>query len=50
MPAYGLDPNIYGSIEKQCRNALGADRSDSLAALGAAMSHDELLSLAGARA
>jgi non-specific serine/threonine protein kinase len=50
MPAYGLDPNIYGPIEKQCRNALGADRSDSLAALGAAMSHDELLSLAGARA
>jgi predicted ATPase/DNA-binding SARP family transcriptional activator len=48
MPAYGLDPNVYGPIEERCRHALGHDRFDELAAQGDAMTLDQLMNLAGA--
>jgi predicted ATPase/DNA-binding SARP family transcriptional activator len=47
MPAYGLDPAIYGRVEEQCREALGHDRFDHLGAQGAATSHHELVNLVG---
>jgi predicted ATPase/DNA-binding SARP family transcriptional activator len=47
-PAYGLDPAIYGPLEKRCRDALGDDEFERLAARGEALSHDELVNLAGA--
>ncbi|HEX9124635.1 MAG TPA: hypothetical protein VF984_14965 [Actinomycetota bacterium] len=48
MPAYGLDPNVYGPIEERCREALGDSRFDHLAAQGEAMTHDQLMDLVGA--
>jgi predicted ATPase/DNA-binding SARP family transcriptional activator len=48
LPAYGLDPSIYASIEERCREALGDDRFEELATRGEAMSHGELVDLAGA--
>jgi hypothetical protein len=50
MPAYGLDPAVYGPVEKRCRDALGDDRFEQLAAKGEALSHDELMILTGAGA
>ena len=50
MPAYGLDPSIYGPIEERCRAALGDERFDELAAQGEAMPHEELMDLVGAGA
>jgi tetratricopeptide (TPR) repeat protein len=47
-PAYGLDSAIYGPLEERCRDALGDDEFDRLAARGEALSHDELMNLAGA--
>ena len=49
MPSYGLDPAIYGPLEARCRDELGADRLDQLAGQGAAMTHDELVSLVDSR-
>ena len=48
MPAYGLDPSIYGPIEERCRAALGDDRFTELAAQGEAMAHEELVDLVAA--
>jgi hypothetical protein len=45
MPAYGLDPAIYGPIEDRCRSGLGADRLQQLDMQGAALTHDELVDL-----
>jgi tetratricopeptide (TPR) repeat protein len=50
MPAWGLDPAIYGPLAERCRDALGDDEYDRLAARGETMSHDELMTLAGAGA
>ncbi len=47
-PPYALDPAIYRPLEERCRKALGDDEYDRLAARGEAMSHDELMTLAGA--
>jgi predicted ATPase/DNA-binding SARP family transcriptional activator len=47
-PPYALDPAIYGPLEERCRNALGDDEFGRLAAQGDAMSHDELMTIAGA--
>jgi predicted ATPase/DNA-binding SARP family transcriptional activator len=49
-PAYALDPAIYRPLEERCRDALGDDEFDRLAARGEALSHDELMTLAGAGA
>jgi predicted ATPase/DNA-binding SARP family transcriptional activator len=48
MPAYGLDPTVYGPVEERCRDALGDDRFGQLAAHGEAMTHDQLMDLVGA--
>lgn len=48
MPAYGLDPTVYGPIEERCRDALGRGRFDQLAAQGEALTHDQLMDLVGA--
>ena len=48
-PVYGLDPTVYGPLEEHCRDALGDDEYERLAARGEALSHDELITLAGAR-
>ena len=45
MPAYGLDPAIYGPVEERCRRALGDERFERLCAQGEAMSHDEIIGL-----
>ncbi len=50
IPAYGLDPNIYGPVEGRCRDALGDDRFEELGARGEAMTHDQLMDLVGAEA
>jgi predicted ATPase/DNA-binding SARP family transcriptional activator len=47
-PAYGLDSAIYGPLEERCRDALGDDEFERLAARGEALSHDELINFAGA--
>jgi tetratricopeptide (TPR) repeat protein len=49
MPAWGLDPSIYGSVEERCRAALGDDEFNRLAARADTMDHDELVSLAATR-
>lgn len=49
MPAYGLDPAIYGPLEEQCRGRLGADRFEALAEQGAALTHDQITDLVDAR-
>jgi non-specific serine/threonine protein kinase len=46
MPAYGLDPAVYGPIEQRCQDVLGHDLSDHLARRGGAMTHDQLMNLA----
>jgi non-specific serine/threonine protein kinase len=43
MPAYGLDPTIYGPLEERCRERLGPDRLAQLAERGAGLTHDELI-------
>ena len=48
MPAYGLDPAVYGPLEARCRGVLGDDRFELIAAQGRDMGHDELMSLARA--
>lgn len=48
MPAYGLDPEVSGPLEARCRGVLGDDRFERIAAQGADMGHDELMSLARA--
>jgi predicted ATPase/DNA-binding SARP family transcriptional activator len=48
MPAYGLDPAIYGPVEERCRRALGDDRFARLWLRGEAMDHDQLVDLVGA--
>lgn len=48
IPAYGLDPTVYGPVEERCRDALGEDRFEQLAARGEAMTHDQLIDLVGA--
>jgi tetratricopeptide (TPR) repeat protein len=45
MPAYGLDPAVYGPLEERCRAGLGVDRFEELAEQGRAMSHDQLMNL-----
>ena len=47
-PYYGLDSAMHGPSEERCRNALGDDEFERLAARGEALSHDELMTLAGA--
>ena len=47
-PAYALDPTIYGPLEERCRDALGDDEFERLAARGEALSHNELMTLASA--
>lgn len=47
MPAHLQDPAVYGPIEERCRDALGRARFDLLVRQGTAMTHDELVSLAG---
>lgn len=49
MPSWGLDPAIYGPLEEQCRDGLGADRFAALAGQGAALAHAQLLDLVDAR-
>lgn len=49
MPAYGLDPTVYGPLEARCRAGLGDDRFEGLADRGWAMSHDQLMDLVDAR-
>jgi hypothetical protein len=48
MPAWGLDPTVYGPTEERCRDALGGDRFDRLSEQGEAMTHDQLMDLVGA--
>jgi len=48
MPAYGLDPSIYGPIEERCRETLRDDRFEALTAQGETMAHEELVDLVGA--
>jgi tetratricopeptide (TPR) repeat protein len=43
LPAYGFDPEIWGPIERRCRDGLGRDRFDQLDAVGFTMTHDELI-------
>jgi predicted ATPase len=45
MPVRLLDPSIYEPIEERCRDAVGNDRFEQLAAQGRAMTHDELIEL-----
>jgi tetratricopeptide (TPR) repeat protein len=49
MPAYGLDPAVYGPLEERCRAGLGDDRFEGLAEQGWAMTHDQLMDLVGDR-
>jgi hypothetical protein len=48
LPALLLDPAVLGPIEQRCRDALGNDRFEEVAARGRAMSHDGLVDLVGA--
>jgi predicted ATPase/DNA-binding SARP family transcriptional activator len=45
MPAWGLDPAVYGPLEEQCRDGLGLDRYEPLVEQGAALTHAGLLDL-----
>ena len=49
MPAYGLDPAVYGPIEERCQSRLGDDRLAQLVVQGVALTHDHLVDLVGAR-
>jgi hypothetical protein len=46
MPAPTLEPAVYGPLEERCREALGDERFERLAARGAALTHDQLVDLA----
>lgn len=39
MPAWGLDPAIYGRLETQCRDGLGHDQFLRLVSQGEQMTH-----------
>ena len=49
MPAYGLDPAIYGPLEAQCRDGLGHDRFLRLVSHGVQMTHEALIDFVEAR-
>jgi hypothetical protein len=43
LPAYGFDPAIWDPIEERCREGLGPDRFERLAAEGFGLAHDEVI-------
>jgi predicted ATPase/DNA-binding SARP family transcriptional activator len=45
MPSWGLEPAVYGPLEEQCRDGLGAVRYEQLVEQGAALTHAQLLDL-----
>lgn len=49
MPAYGLDPSVYGPLEAQCRDALGHDQLLRLVSQGEQMTHEALIDFVEAR-
>jgi hypothetical protein len=49
MPPYGLDPAIYGPLERQCQDVLGVDRSEALAGQGVVLTQAQLLDLVESR-
>lgn len=49
MPAYGLDPAIYGPLEERCRQELGADTCLRLVIQGDQMTHEQLVDFVEAR-
>jgi tetratricopeptide (TPR) repeat protein len=49
MPAYGLDPAVYGPLEKRCREGLGVDPCLRLVSQGEQMTHEQLVDFVEAR-
>jgi hypothetical protein len=49
MPAYGLDPAVYGPLEERCREGLGDDQLLGLVSRGEQMTHEQLIDLVEAR-
>jgi predicted ATPase/DNA-binding SARP family transcriptional activator len=49
IPSYGLDPAIYGPLEEQCREGLGADTCLRLVGRGEQMTHEQLVDFVEAR-
>ncbi len=49
MPAYGLDPAIYGPLEERCREGLGVEMVLRLVSEGEQMTHEQLVDFVEAR-
>jgi tetratricopeptide (TPR) repeat protein len=47
LPAYGLDPRIFGPTESRCRAELGDDQFERVASKGFSLTHDEIIDRAG---
>jgi hypothetical protein len=43
MPAWGLDPVVYGPLEERSEQGLGHDRCRSLVSRGEQMTHEALI-------
>ncbi len=49
MPAYGLDPAVYGPLEERCREGLGVDTCLRLVSQGEEMTHEQLVDFVDSR-
>ncbi|MCU0478056.1 MAG: winged helix-turn-helix domain-containing protein [Chloroflexi bacterium] len=49
LPAYGLDPAVYGPLEERCREGLGVATCLQLVSQGEQMTHEQLVDFVEAR-